>query len=294
MILKPRISGGFPYKRRWEFFAAITGIALGYPLFFATLLIPHYSTAIIYEALPSIIRGIFININDTSIKNPYYPLTFFFIAFIEFPSCLAWLLPGFAIGFYRNKQYYNVEIKNNGWKVFWHGMLFIELTFIAFSIGLVFTFLIQFIPGATLNENFISFFGSGIIMLIFFFISPFMWVGLFLAGLGGYMGTRFAKNRATSSEIVVEEVEAEEVFEEEKKTLVSEDMEETMWPEPKAAKEADDFGINEVNISSLKAKIKSSVEKTETQTSKSFKCPKCNKELPIGAKFCNNCGNKML
>ncbi|MGV9174134.1 MAG: hypothetical protein ACOC35_16420, partial [Promethearchaeia archaeon] len=121
MILKPRISGGITYKRRWEFFAAIAGIALGYPLYFITFLIPGYSSAIFFEAIPSIFRGIFTSISDTSVNNPYYPLAIFFVSFIEFPSCLAWIVPGFFIGYYRNKQYYNVEIKNNGWKVFWHG-----------------------------------------------------------------------------------------------------------------------------------------------------------------------------
>ena len=108
MILKPRISGDIPYKRKWELFGAIIGIALGYPLYLIISVIPDYSTDGIYIALtmvfpdllanigqnyaiiPYLIRGSLESINDVSITNPYYPITFFFISFLEFPCCISW------------------------------------------------------------------------------------------------------------------------------------------------------------------------------------------------------------
>ncbi|MHA1274467.1 MAG: zinc ribbon domain-containing protein [Promethearchaeota archaeon] len=299
MILKPRISGDVPYKRRWEFFAAIIAIGLGILLYLITLLIPSYSTDIIYQSIPLLFRGLFTSINDTSINNPYYPMTIFFIAFLDFPSCLAWILPGFLIGYYRNKQYYNVEIKNNGWKVFWHGAIFIELAFIILTLGLLIIFVMQFIPGVATNEIAISFLGGAILKIIFFFISPFFWISLFLAGLGGFFGTKFALNKTTTAEIVIEEVEPEAVFEEEEvaisEKLEEAEVEEPIWPEAAAskAKGKGEFEIAEINVKSLKEKIITSA----TASSKivdTVECPKCGKTLPKGAKFCNNCGNKLL
>ncbi|MFO8018701.1 MAG: zinc ribbon domain-containing protein [Promethearchaeia archaeon] len=298
MILKPRISGGVSYKRRWEFFAAIAGIALGYPLYLITLLIPGYSSAIIYEAIPSLFRGLFVSINDTSINNPYFPLAIFFISFIEFPSCLAWTVPGYLIGYYRNKQYHNVEIKNNGWKVFWHGAYFIQAAFIIFSIGLFFVYLFQFLPGFTLDDVQLSFFGSGILYLMLFFISPFFWMGLLSAGLGGFLGSKLGLKEASQTEVVIEEVEAEKIFEEEE-AIISEQLEEaevkeTLWPEEAAKQIAaeEEIPIQEVNVAKLKARIKETAPETMSEQ-EIEKCPGCGKQLPAAAKFCNKCGTKL-
>ncbi|MGQ4873481.1 MAG: zinc ribbon domain-containing protein [Promethearchaeia archaeon] len=305
MMLKPRISGDITYKRKWEFFATVLGLGLGMVLYLITLLIPNYTTDIIYEALPIILRGFFTSINDTSIENPYYPIIIFFIAYIDFPSCLAWLIPGFLIGYFRNKQFINLEIKNNGWKVFWHGAYFIEIAFVLFAFGLGITFILQFIPGLGTNEIAISFFGSGIIKLMLFFISPFFWIGLFTAGIGGYLGTKFAVNKAAKSEVVIEEVEPEEIFEEEEIQTISKEIEgikEEIWPEKAKAKvkiEDEDLEIPEVDVEKLKEKIKMAAETLSEASQVSVKeetvkCPKCGKILPKGAKFCNNCGTKLI
>jgi len=318
MILKPRISGDISYKRRWEYYGAVMGIILGYPLFFLFQVLIGLNTDIIYTGLtfglpdllgninsllkvvPYLLEGIFASINDTSIANPYFPITFFFISFIEFPSCLVWFLPGFFIGYNRNKQFYNIDIKNNGWKVFWHGILFIELIIIIFSLGLLFTFLISFIPGFFGNEIALSFFGSGVLQVLLFFISPFFWIGLFSAGFGGFIGAKTAIKKISLSEVVIEEVESEKVFEEEG-VFIEEEMaeieapKEMLWPEAAATAGVDDseFGISEIDVSTLKEKIRASSTTTAASTQEMIRCVKCGKNLPAGAKFCNNCGNKL-
>lgn len=315
MILQPRISGDINYKRRWEYFAAIFGILLGYPLLLVTFLIPGYSSSIFYfglesfvpnlltpinpmlSPLPSILRSFMISISDISVSNPYFPISFFFISFIEFPACFAWFIPGVLLGFYRNKQFLNIDVKNTGWKVFWHGTIFLELTIIIMSFGFILTFLLQLIPGLVANEAILSYFGGGILKILFFGFSPFFWLGLFSAGLGGYVGKRVALNKTKMSEVVIEEVEPEGVFEEEEFLAEAEfgkikGEDKILWPEIAGveAVDGDTFGIPEINIASLKAKIKSSAEGTATQM---VVCSKCNKKLPSGAKFCNNCGNRM-
>lgn len=293
MILKPRISGGVAYKRRWEFFAAILGISLGYLLLLVTMLIPGYNQELMYQAIPSLFRGLFLSISDTTQNNPYYPLTIFFISYIDFPSCLAWILPGFLIGYYRNKQFYNLEIKNNGWKAFWHGIYFLEAVFIILSLGLILFFSIQFIPGFTANENMISFFGSGILKVMLFFITPFFWLGLLFAGIGGYLGSKLALKRAAKSEVVIEELDTEDIFEEEQALIKEMDdnaFKEPQWPEEFSKEPLED--IKEVNIKRLKAKIKESDPEITSQDM--VKCPNCGNNLPTGAKFCNNCGKKLI
>ncbi|MHA1149882.1 MAG: zinc ribbon domain-containing protein [Promethearchaeota archaeon] len=297
MILKPRISGDVAYKRKWEFFASIIALGSGMLLYLITIAIPNYSTDIIYQALPLILQSFFASINDTSINNPYYPISIFFIAYIDFPSCLAWIFPGFLIGYYRNKQFRNIEIKNNGWNVFWHGMYFLQAIFMIFALGLGITFGLQFIPGLGANELLISYFGSGIVKIALFFLSPFFWIGLLLAGIGGMIGKRLAVDKAVKGEVVVEEVEAEEVFNEEEIKTITEEISKTedeiLWPEDAKQKgkvSDDDFGIAEVNIDRLKEKILSSAEESKPEF---IKC-QCGKELPVGAKFCNNCGAKIM
>jgi len=317
MILKPRISGDITYKRRWEYFAAIFGIMLGYPLILITFLIPAYSSSIFYFGLesfvpdivgqinpmlspvPGLLRNFMISISDISISNPYFPISFFFISFIEFPACLAWFIPGLLLGFYRNKQFLNIDVKNTGWKVFWHGTIFLELAIIIMSFGFMLTFLLQLIPGLVVNEAVLSYFGGGILKLLLFGASPFFWLGLLTAGLGGYIGKKIALNKTTMSEVVIEEVEPESVFEEaeflaEAEFGKIEGEDQILWPEIAGAKSDDDddgFGIPEIDIASLKAKIKSSADKEEAPNM--IVCSKCSKKLPMGAKFCNNCGNRM-
>jgi hypothetical protein len=292
MILKPRISGDISYKRRWEYFAAVAGIGLGYLVYFIiTFIIPNYSSGFVYEALPSFLVGIFETINDTSVNNVYFPLLTVFIAFIEFPSCLVWILPGIMIGYYRNKQFMNIDVKNTGWKTYWHAILLIEVAFLIFSVGLFTIFLTQFIPGAQTNEILLSFFGSGIARLLMIFLSPFFWMGLGLAGLGGFIGTKIAVNKYTVTEVVVEEVEAEEIFMEEK--MIGEEMfeGEAMWPEEAVTGESD---VAIADIQSLKEKMKATADVAASATADTIKCSKCGKTLPAQAKFCNNCGNKLV
>lgn len=314
MILRPRISGGKRFKRRWETFAAILGIALGYPLFLITLLIPNYTTDIVFDALtvgipdllgninqilsiiPYLLKGVFASINDVDVSNPFYPLTFFFISFIEFPSCLGWIVPGILIGYYRNKQFFNVDIKNNGWKVFWHGALFIQISILILAGGFILTYILQFIPGLGTNEITLSLFGSGIMKLLLFFISPFFWIACLSAGLGGRIGSTLARNKAVKSEVVVEEVEPEKIFEEEGELIEKEmkkvvESEEELWPEDAEKQEA--YDIAEVDVASLKHKIKASASEAEQSQEDTIKCPKCGKVLPTGAKFCNQCGQKL-
>jgi len=318
MILKPRISGDISYKRRWEYFAAIIGIGLGYPLLLI-LMATGFSTDIIYEgltwgipellgniepllaAVPYLLKGVFASINDLSLDDPYYPITFFFISFVEFPCNLSWILPAIFIGYYRNKQYMNIEVKNNGWKVFWHGAFFIEIVMIIFTGGFLLAFLLTLFPGATAYEPLLSYFGSGTLRLLLIFISPFFWLGLLFAGLGGFIGKKLAINKASQSEVVIEEVEPEKAFEEEilDKEMgigVIEEAEEVLWPEEAAATgEGEDLmDIKEVDITSLKSKIKAAVSSEEKSgTPDTIKCSNCNHILPYGAKFCNNCGTKV-
>jgi len=317
MILKPRISGDISYKRRWEYYAAVLGIVLGYPIFFITLLIPNYSTNFIYEgltssfvidtlkgfhpyleAVPFLLKGVMSSINDMSIANPYFPITFFFISFVQFPSCLAWIIPGYFIGYYRNKQFYNLDIKNTGWKVFWHATIFIELIIILFSVGLGFVFIIQFVPGGVANESMISFFGGGILKVLTFFGSPFFWLGLLLSGLGGFIGKKVAQKKVSASEVVIEEVEPEKVFEEEEKLIEKEmAMEEGLvWPGTAPAAEKG-FGVSKEDVATLKEKIKTTASvSTAASTGGQAdmkRCNKCGKSLPMEAKFCNNCGAKL-
>ncbi len=319
MILKPRISGDISYKRRWEYYAAGLGILLGFPLYFLTWLIPNYSTNFIYDGLttsfvidtlkgfnqilemvPYLLRGFMSSINDLSLANPYYPITFFFISFIQFPSCLAWIVPGIIIGYYRNRQFFNLNIKNTGWKVYWHGILFMEIVIIIFSAGLIALFLLQFIPGAVANEVLLSYFGSGILKIFSFFASPFFWLGLLFSGLGGFIGTKLAVKTVAPSEVVVEEVEPEKVFEEEE-TLIEKEMglagEEFIWPGAAKAAAQEGVGISKEDVATIKEKIQvssaASAKALASGQQDMISCKKCGKSLPVGAKFCNNCGTKL-
>ncbi len=293
MILKPRISGGIAYKRRWEFGAAILAIFIGMLLFFITFLIPNYSTNFIYEYLEEtpffLLKGIFTSISDTSIENPFYPLTIFFISFISFPSCLAWLFPAMLIGYYRTKQYYNLEIKNNGWKVFWHGTFFIEIVFLLLAVGAIIIFLFQFIPGVTLNDVLFSYLASAILKIMLFFISPFFWIGLLIAGIGGLIGRKMAMDKLSPIEIVIEEVEIEDLLEWEEKVIdevitKEDDKAEMTWPEEALLITAEDSNLD---VSQLKQRIRTSTEKSMKL------CPKCGNNLLKKAKFCNKCGKKL-
>ena len=98
------------------------------------LIMPNFSTDFIYDgltwyfpellgsinpllgAVPYIAKGFLAGINDIPADpfsnpgpDPYWPITLLFISFLDFPSCLAWFIPGFLIGYNRNKQCYNVE-----------------------------------------------------------------------------------------------------------------------------------------------------------------------------------------
>ena len=241
------------------------------------------------------------NINDVSLANPYYPLTIFFISFIEFPNCLVWILPGIFIGYNRNKQFYNVDIKNNGWKAFWHGTYFIQIAIVIMSFVLLLSFVIQLLPGISANEITFAYFGGGILKLLSFFASPFFWLGLLFSGLGGYIGTKIALNKTAPSEVVIEEVEPESVFEEES-FLVEQEMkafegEGMIWPEKaKTASGGSDPGMAEIDVASIKEKIKMTTDteaKVQAGVSDTINCTKCNKTLPAGAKFCNGCGTKL-
>lgn len=211
----PRLSGDASFKRNYLLLAAGIGVGLGYLVFLIFRLIPGYSTDFIYLAIPEMYRGLLTNLNNYDPNNPMAYLSIIFAFFVDFPSCLVWIIPGFLVGYLQNKRFVNIKIRNNGWRVFWHAMYLVEIIFIILAAAYSLVWLYSIIPGGVSVTDELAFLGSSIIQQMILFASPFLWLSLLMSGIGGYVGSKIVSRSRAKSELVVEEIEPEAVFEDE-------------------------------------------------------------------------------